>query len=292
MSAVLRRKRTLWAWIFLAPTLLALAVVAGFPLLQTFWYSLTDATLDNLASPGFLGLENYHFLFTEPAWWKAVWNTLVFTFWSVSLETLLGLAIALLLAATFPGRGLLRAAILVPWAIPTVVSSRIWEWLYQDQYGFFNAILERAGMAPIAFLGDPRWSMPVIVAVDVWKTTPFMALLLLAGLGTIPRELYEASRMDGASPLKRFFTITLPLLKPTLAVALIFRALDALRVFDLIYVMQGSSEETASMSIFARQQMIDFQEIGMGSSASFSIFVLISILIFVYLSLMKVDFSR
>ncbi len=283
-----------WAWIFLIPSLLVLILVAAFPLLQTFYYSFTDATLDGLDEIAFTGWENYLILIEDPLWWSSVMNTVVFTLCSVTIETILGLAAALILFVPFKGRGIFRATLLVPWAVPTVVSSKIWEWLFQDQYGIINDILTKLNFIkePIAFMGNPDLALPTIIAVDVWKTTPFMALLLLAGLGTIPKALYESAKIDGAGPIRSFFMITLPLLKPAILIALIFRSLDAMRVFDIIYIMQGSNDQTASMSIYARQQMIDFQEIGLGSSASFAIFCIISVLTAVYMFTMKADFNK
>ncbi len=289
-----RKMQIKWAWIFMSPTLVVLFMVAGFPLFQTIWFSFTDATLDSLDEYNFIALENYGLLFTDPLWWSSVWITIKFTIAAVILETTLGVLIALMLNREFPGRGAYRAAILVPWAIPTVVSSQIWAWLYHDQYGFLNEALKSLGLIEksIAFMGNPDLVLPTIIAVDVWKTTPFMVLLVLAGLTTISKDLYEAAEMDGAHPVQVFFQITLPLLKPTLLIALIFRSLDTLRVFDVIYIMQGSNESTASVSIYARQQMIDFQEIGLGSASSVAIFILISIFTIGYMLSMKVDFNK
>ncbi len=290
----LKAKQLRWAWIFLVPPLIIILLIAGFPLGQTIWYSFTDGTLDGIDELQFIGLENYLELLTDQLWWSSVGNTVLFTLTSVSIETILGLIIALIISNDFKGRGLVRAAILVPWVIPTVVSSKIWEWLLQDQYGFINDALMRLNLidTPIAFMGNPDWAFPTIIMVDVWKTSPFMALLILAGLTTIPKDVYAAAKIDGASKIQSFFHITLPLLKPTLLIALIFRSLDAFRVFDIIYIMQGSNEKTASMSIYARQQMIDFGEIGYGSSVSFLIFIIISIFVFIYMKFMRVDFNN
>jgi len=286
----LSRQRICAAWRFVAPMLLVLALVAGWPLLRTMWFSLTDANLAELSGAQFIGLENYRALFDDPDWWQAVRNTLIFAGVSVSLETVLGLIVALALNARFPGRGLLRAAILVPWAIPTVVSAKMWGWMYNDVFGIFNHLLLAAGLidAPLAWTASPGLALAAIIAVDVWKTTPFMALLLLAGLQMLPRECYESAAVDGVHPLKVFFRITLPLLRPALAVALIFRLLDALRVFDLIYVMTGNSRDTMSMSVYARQQLVDFQDVGYGSAAATLLFLLIALFTIVYLTVAKV----
>jgi trehalose/maltose transport system permease protein len=221
---------------------------------------------------------------------RAVWDTLVFTVASVAIETLLGMIIALTLATKFFGRGVMRAAMLVPWAIITVVSARIWEWMLQPtRAGFFNTLLNDLGITDgsFAFLRTAELQIPAMVMIDVWKTTPFMALLLLAGLATIPRELYEAAEVDGASPFRRFFSITLPLLAPTLAVALIFRTLDALRVFDLFQVVFG--EARYSMASFAYYQLIAVRNVGMSSAASVVIFVVIFAFALFYIRSLGVD---
>ena len=229
--------------------LVVLALVAGWPLLRTVWFSLTDANLADPSTARFVGLANFAYLLTDPAWWQAVRNTLLFTAVTITLETALGLGIALALHARFVGRGLLRAAVLIPWAIPTVVSAQMWAWMFNDVFGVINHLGLGLGLLarPVAWTAAPDTALAAVVIVDVWKTTPFMALLILAGLQMIPEEIYEATRIDGVHPLRVFFRVTLPLLKPALLVAVIFRALDALRIFDLIYVMTGNNSSTMSM---------------------------------------------
>jgi trehalose/maltose transport system permease protein len=262
------RRRT--AWLFLAPMLVVLAAVAGWPLLRTVWFAFTDAMLFDMRSYGFAGLLNFRYLATDPDWWQAVWNTLLFATVSVTLETVLGLIIALVLDAKIRGRGALRAGMLIPWAIPTVVSAQMWGWMLHDQFGVINAVLLALGIIaePWAWVADPQLALWSVVAVDVWKTTPFMALLLLAALQLVPGSVYEAARVDGLGPVGMFFRMTLPLIRPALVVAILFRALDALRVFDLMYVLTGNSPSTASMSVYARQQLMDFQDVGLGSAAA------------------------
>ncbi|HEY4162503.1 MAG TPA: sugar ABC transporter permease [Dongiaceae bacterium] len=276
----LSARRAVTAWIFLAPMLAVLALVAGWPLLRTILVSLTDAQLGDFTTANFIGLGNYATLVQDPGWWRAVGNTLLFTVVSVSLETVLSLVIALTLNAHIPGRGLLRAAVLIPWAIPTVVSAKMWGWMFHDLYGVVNALLLALGLIakPWAWLADPVLSMIAVIAVDVWKGTPFMALLSLAALQVLPQEIYEAARIDGVGPLKVFFRVTLPLIRPALLVAIIFRGLDALRVFDVIYVLTGNNAATASMSIYARQQLIEFQDAGYGSAAATFLFLIVALL--------------
>ena len=271
----LYRVRT--AWIFLMPALLVLLAVTGWPFVRTFYFSLTNAHLSDLSELQFDGFQNFLFLFEDPNWWEAVWNTLLFASVSVSLETLLGLGVALVLNMHFKGRNFVRAAVLIPWAIPTVVSARMWSWMYHDIYGILNSVGVKLGLlaSPVAWAAHPDLSLWSVVLVDVWKTTPFMALLLLAGLQTLPKDCYEAAKVDGINPLRVFYRVTLPLLMPAILVAMIFRTLDALRVFDVIYILTGTNYDTMSMSIYARQQLFDFQNIGTGSAASVLLFILI-----------------
>src|SRR5439155_8717848 len=207
-------QRTQTAWLFLTPMLAALLFIAAWPLLRTVAFSFTDANLSDLSTWKFVGITNYSYLFEDPLWWRAVGNTLLFTFISVSLETALGMVIALTLDTHLPGRGLLRAAVLIPWAIPTVVSAKMWGWMLHDLYGVVNFLLLSVGLIdrPWAWLADPSLSMAAIIMVDVWKATPFMALLILAALQALPLEIYEAARVDGIHPVKVFLYVTLPLI--------------------------------------------------------------------------------
>lgn len=243
----------------------------------------TPMPYDALASFDLFG-RRYVLGATSADFVRAMWDTTRFTVISVGLETLLGLVIALTLATRFRGRGIMRATMLVPWAIITVVSARIWEWMLQPtRAGFFNTFLSDLGLSDgnFAFLQTASLQIPSMVMIDVWKTTPFMALLLLAGLATIPKELYEAAEMDGANKLRQFFSVTLPMLLPTLAVALVFRTLDALRVFDLFQVVYG--EQRYSMASYAYYQLIAARNVGMSSAASVIIFIIIFVFAVLYI---------
>ncbi|MCW7537827.1 sugar ABC transporter permease [Aquabacterium sp. A7-Y] len=275
-----------------APMLLALLIVAGWPLGRTIWFSFTDAQLSQTGDWSFVGLENYlgeYGLLRDPDWWGAVGNTLVFALLSVSIETLLGLGVALLLNHPSRLRTLLRAAMLIPWAIPTVVSAKMWSWMLHDQFGVVNHYLLSLGLlsAPVAWTANPDLALFTVVLVDVWKTTPFMALLILAALQMVPADCYEAARVDGVPPWTVFRRVTLPLILPGVAVAMIFRLLDALRVFDLIYVMTSNSRSTKSMSVFVREQLIDFQQVGYGSAAATVVFFTIALLTLLYMALLR-----
>ena len=212
---------------------------------------------------------------------------------SVSIEAILGLMVALVLNANFHGRGLVRAAILIPWAIPTIVSAKMWAWMLNDQFGIVNDMLFNIGLISekIAWTANVDTAMWAVLMVDIWKTTPFMALLCLAGLQMIPRDVYEASKIDGVHPIKVFFKITLPLVKPALMVAIIFRMLDALRIFDLVYVLTPNSAATKTMSVISRENLIEFDKFAYGSAQSTLLFLMIALFVTLYIWLGKVDLS-
>lgn len=280
------------AWLLVLPAVLILLAIAGWPLARTLWFSLTDAQLSDLSQRQFIGLENYigeDGVLRDPVWWASVRNTLLFSGVSVSLETILGLGVALLLNTPSRVRTLLRCGMLVPWAIPTVVSAKMWSWMLHDQFGVINALLMSAGWIdqPLAFTADPALAMPTIILVDVWKTTPFMALLILAALQTVPGDCYEAAQVDGVPRWRVFHSITLPLIMPAVLVAMIFRSLDALRVFDLIYVMTSNSHLTKSMSVYVREQLMDFQHVGYGSAAATLLFLIIALTTICYMGLSR-----
>ena len=300
----LQQQRARAAFWFLAPMLAALFCVAAWPLGRSIWFSLTDTTLSDLYGGKWIGLDNYlnwrtlgsgktifRGTLVDPAWWNAVWNTVRFSIVSVLLETVLGMLVALVLNAEFKGRGIVRAAILVPWAIPTIVSAKMWAWMLNDQFGIINDIMLNMGLISqkIAWTASTDTAMYAVLAVDVWKTTPFMALLCLAGLQTIPRDIYEAAKIDGIHPVKVFFKLTLPLVRPALMVAVIFRMLDALRIFDLIYVLTPNSSSTKTMSIISRENMIDFDKFAYGSAQSTLLFAILAIVVSLYIWLGKLD---
>lgn len=293
MSAKLARREHRTAWLFLTPLVLVMLMVAVWPLGRTFFFSFTDAYLDDPTVYGMVGISNFFEVINDPAWWSAVRNTLTFAVISVAIETLLGLGIALLLNEAIPGRGLLRAAILVPWAIPVVVATKIWEWMLNDQFGVFNRILISLGLIDhgIAWTASSSLIMGVVIFIDVWMTTPFMVLLILAGLQTIPGEMMEAAEVDGIPAWKRFWSITLPLLKPAIGVAVLFRSLDAIRMFDLAYVLAASNQNVMTVSIYARDRLISFQELGVGSAASTWVFLLVALVAIILIGALRLDRS-
>lgn len=286
--------------------LLVLFFVAGYPLLRTIYFSFTNTTLTSLYTGEWVGFKNYldwrvlssgrviwYGTLSDAAWWNAVWNTVKFSFVSVAIETILGLMVALVLNAEFKGRGWVRAAILVPWAIPTIVSARMWGWMLNDQYGIINDILLNLGVIEqkIAWTASNDTAMISVLIVDIWKTTPFMALLCLAGLQMVPKDVYEAARIDGVHPVKVFFKVTLPLIRPAVMVAIIFRMLDAMRIFDLIYVLTPNSKATKTMSIIARENLIEFDKFAYGAAQSTLLFAIIAIFVSLYIWLGKLNLS-
>ena len=297
----LTRSRIRAAWLFIAPSLIVLALIAGWPLVRTIWFSFTDADLNNLNDYDFIGFENYLAnydgewlgLLTEPDWWHSVWNTVWFTLVSVSLETVLGIVVALILNAAFPGRGLMRAVILIPWAIPTIVSAKMWSWMLNDQFGIINDLFLNLGIIhqKVAWTASADTAMFAVLVVDIWKTTPFMALLILAGLQMVPGDIYEAAKIDGVHPVKVFFKVTLPLIRPALMVAVIFRMLDALRIFDLIYVLTPNNSQTKTMSVYARENLFDFDKFAYGSAAATFLFLILAVITVVYIVVGRVNFD-
>ncbi|MDP9810218.1 trehalose/maltose transport system permease protein [Rhizobium tibeticum] len=302
-SSDLHAERVRSAWMFLAPTLFILAVVAGWPLFRTVYFSFTNASLTSLGDAQFVGFKNYlswitlksgrtvySGLLADPAWWGAVWNTMKFAFLSVTIETVLGLVVALVLNAQFPGRGIVRAAILIPWAIPTIVSAKMWAWMLNDQFGILNDILLGLGLISqkIAWTANPDTAMIAVLIVDIWKTTPFMALLILAGLQMVPADIYEAAKIDGINPIRVFWRLTLPLVRPAIMVAVIFRMLDAMRIFDLIYVLTPNNAQTKTMSVMARENLFDFDKFAYGATASTVLFLIIATVTVLYMWLGRV----
>ena len=239
------------AYYMILPTLFIILVVAFYPILYSLVLSVTDSNINVFGS--FVGLENYVNMFQNVEFREGLVNTVVYTVISVFFEFIIGLAIALAINRAFRGRGLVRAAVLVPWAFPTVISAVMWRLMFQDQVGVINYVANAIGLISEPILSDRTLLLIAAILVDVWKTTPFMALLLLAGLQTIPGDVYEAARVDGASVMQRFFRITLPLLKSAILVAVLFRTLDAYRVYDLFWAM--SNRELESLSTFVYKSL-------------------------------------
>ena len=255
---------------FVLPAIILLSFVTFYPLAYVFYLSFHRRLLI-FGISRFIGFDNYAFLLGDGRFWNAFGNTVYFTAVSVSLELLIGLGLAVLLNRQFRFKGAVRAVVLIPWAIPTVVSARMWEWIYNTDFGVLNYLL---GMK-IKWLGSPFWALHAAIFMDVWKTTPFVTVLLMAGLQVIPRELYQAAKVDGAGNWAVFRKITLPLLKPVILIALIFRTLDAFRVFDAVYVLTGGgpANTTETLSIYAYKVLFQTLQFGYGSTLSVIVFL-------------------
>jgi multiple sugar transport system permease protein len=269
---------------FVLPAIIALSLVTVYPVLSVFYLSLHRRLLLFDISK-FIGLDNYRFLLSDDRFWTALGNTAYFTGLSVAFELLLGLGISLLLNRSFRFKGMLTALVLVPWAVPTVVSARMWEWIYNTDFGILNHLLG----TQVNWLGSPMLALHAAIAMDVWKTTPFVVILLLAGLKMIPRDLNRAARVDGAGPWPIFRRITLPLLLPVILVVMIFRTLDAFRVFDAVYVLTGGgpANTTETLSIYTYKVLFQTLQFGYGSTLAIVVFLCTGVLSLLYLRALR-----
>ena len=279
------------AWLMVSPSLVLIALVALYPIVYALWlslhqYSLLEAGLVRWAEPN-APFGNY----TEALWgadssafWEATRTTFTFTVFSVAFELVLGVAMALAMHSAFKGQGILRTVVLVPWAILTVVTAITWQTIFEPELGFTNSLLGAIGLPDdTVWLGSSPEALMVMIFADVWKTAPFMALLVLAGLQTIPGEIYEAAKVDGATAWQRFVRITLPLLKPAILVALIFRTLDALRIFDLPFVLTKGAHNTNTLSLISYEAFGQNRLYGEGSALAILTFVIVMFVSFLYI---------
>lgn len=258
-----QEKRT--GWLLISPALFIIALVFIYPILRAFSLSVFTQNLGTQLQPIFSGLNNYQRILADGRFWQTLWNTTVFTSISIILELILGLFIALILNQSFKGRGFVRTTALIPWALPTAVMGLAWAWIFNDQYGVVNDILQRLNIinSPMTWLGEPSRAMFALIIADVWKTTPFIAIILLAGLQSVSQDLYEAHAMDGANSIQSFYQITIPLITPQIIIALLFRFAQAFGIFDLVQVMTGGgpagATETVSVYIYATiRRYLDF----------------------------------
>ncbi len=287
----MQRRQARLGWLLLLPALAVVAFVAIYPLGKTIYQSFTNQEfLAGIEPTKWVGLQNYRDLWHDTIFRQSVWETVKFTLITVSFEFVLGMIIALVVNSNFKGRGAMRAAMLVPWAIPTVVAAQMWKWMFDDVFGVINDAGVRLHILhhSVAWISQPSTALAAVSAVDIWKTTPFVALLLLAGLQVIPRDLYEAADVDGASKWQQFWRITLPLLRPAILVTLIFRTLDALRVFDVFYVFYGNRPDTQTMAIYAQSTIVSDGHVGYGSAISVAIFLIIGLFVVIYVTFMRV----
>lgn len=263
-----------------APAVIVMLVVTAYPILYAFWLSLQRADLRTPNENKFVWFSNYVTVLQSPIWWQAFWVTTVITVVSVFFELILGMGLAIIMHRTIFGRGSVRTAALVPYAIVTVVAAFSWRFAWTAGIGYLAGAI-----GPAAPLTDKWWSIGIIIVAEVWKTVPFMALLLMAGLALVPEDLLKAAAMDGATALQRFRQITLPLIMPSLLVALLFRTFDAFRVFDNIFVLTSGANETASVSIIGYDNLIKGLNLGIGSTISVLIFLIIAIIAFAFLKI-------
>ncbi|MEH2135865.1 carbohydrate ABC transporter permease [Nostoc sp.] len=266
----LRSREQQTAWILLTPALLLLLFVFAYPILRAFWLSVFTRNLGTELQPVFSGLDNYVRMAGDGRFWQSLWATTVFTTASVVSELLLGLLIALVLNQAFFGRGIVRTIAILPWALPTALIGLAWSWIFNDQFGVLNDILRRLGLIKtgINWLGDPTLAMSAAIFADVWKTTPFISILLLTGLQSIPSDLYEAYSVDGANPWQSFRNITLPLLLPQILIAVLFRFAQAFGIFDLIAVMTGGGPGGATevVSLYIYSTVMRYLDFGYGAA--------------------------
>lgn len=287
MNISLLSRERIFAVSLLAPCFLFVTVFAFYPILYSVYLSLHKIILGlpSLGQP-FIGLENYRELLNDRIALHSLVNTLVFVFATTFFEILFGLVIALVINKHFRGRGTVRAAILVPWAIPTVVSSQMWRFIFNDKYGLLNYIISgQSTSAYTAWLAGPATAFAAIVIADVWKTSSFAGLLILAGLQIIPDELYEAAKIDGASAWQQFKRITLPLIKPAILIALLFRTMDAFRVFDLVFVMTqgGPADSTNVLQFYGYKKIFAEGLMGYGSTISVLVFLITLVISLFYI---------
>jgi trehalose/maltose transport system permease protein len=288
----LQRRQTRIGWLLLVPALAVVGFVAIYPLGKTVYQSFTNQEfLAGIEPTRWVGLQNYRDLWHDEIFRDSVVTTVKFTLITVGFEFVLGLIIALVVNSSFRGRGAMRAVMLVPWAIPTVVAAQMWKWMFDDVFGVVNDLGVKLNLIshPRAWISDPDTSLAAVCAVDIWKTTPFVALLLLAGLQVISRDVYEAAAVDGANKFQQFWRITLPLLRPAILVTLIFRTLDALRVFDVFYVFFANRPDTQTMAIYDQSTIVGDGHVGYGAAISVAIFLIISLFVVIYVTVMRVS---
>ncbi|MBE9042463.1 sugar ABC transporter permease [Oscillatoriales cyanobacterium LEGE 11467] len=261
----IRNREQKTGWLLVTPALIVLLLVYAYPILRAFWLSFFAQNLGTQLQPEFAGLANYGRMMGDSRFWQSLWNTTIFTFVALAFELTLGMGVALVLNRAFRGRGFVRTIAILPWALPTAIMALAWTWIFNDQYGILNDILLRLGLIQegINWLGNPTLAMIAVITADVWKTTSFVSILLLAGLQSISGDLYEAHAIEGATPWQSFRQITLPLLMPQILIAALFRFAQSFGVFDLVQVMTGGgpagSTEMVSLYIYATvRRYLDF----------------------------------
>ncbi|WP_293772720.1 sugar ABC transporter permease [uncultured Pantoea sp.] len=284
----LRQREQRQAWVLLAPMLLVMLLLTAWPLLRTIWLSFTDAALIGSGeAPVWVGLENYLYALGDPDFRASIWRTLYFTVVSVSFEGVIGVLVALLLNQKFVGRNVLRVLVILPWALPTIVNAMMWRLNFNPDYGSINALLTQLGILDgyRSWLGSPDAALNAVMFADIWKNYPLVTLLVLAALQSIPDDLFEAARLDGASAWRRFRAITFPAIVAPLGVALVLRTIDAFKIFDIIYVMTrgGPVDSTKTLSFFVYQESFSYLRAGSGAAYAILMTLMCALLITIYL---------
>lgn len=284
-----RRQNARLAFWLLAPAVAFALVVGAFPVVSQFVLSFAKFNLKFVQERGFVGFGNFAKLAGDAVFWRDLWHTAYFTVASVGLELVLGLATALLLNKIRFGRTAATSSVMMPWALPTVVAATMWSLILNDRIGLVNSLLSRAGLIhePVVWLG-PGLAMLSVILADVWKTTPFVTIILLAGLKSIPRHYYEAAALDGAGKWQSFTAVTLPLLRPFIAVALLFRVMDAFRIFDLIWILTGGASGTETVSIYIYKTLFRYADLGYGSAMTVALFGIVFVLSLALVRFMRV----
>ena len=280
--------RTL-AIMLLAPLTALVLLIVVYPVLRLFQASLYEHSLTSGLPPRFVGIENFLLMLDDPVFWSTLGNTLLITVVTVPGALVVGLALALMANLPFRRQWPVRLSLLIPWALPLAFAGLIFAWFFHSEYGVVNDVLRRLGMEPVIWFNSPRWDMAAICLTIIWKTSSFMALIILAGLQTIPKSLYEAADVDGAGKLRQFFEITLPLLRPSIVVALIFRTITALQTFDIPYTMTGGGPgtSTATLAMYIHQNTVSFLDLGYGSALAVVMFLLSMLVTAVYLRMIR-----
>ena len=284
----LRQREQRQAWVLLAPMLLVMLLLTAWPLLRTIWLSFTDAALIGSGeTPAWIGLENYLYALSDPDFRASIWRTLYFTLVSVTVEGIIGVLVALLLNQKFIGRNVLRVLVILPWALPTIVNAMMWRLNFNPDYGSINALLSQLGIIDgyRSWLGSPDSALNAVMFADIWKNYPLVTLLVLAALQSIPEDLFEAARLDGASAWRRFRAITFPAIVAPLGVALVLRTIDAFKIFDIIYVMTrgGPVDSTKTLSFFVYQESFSYLRAGSGAAYAILMTLMCALLITLYL---------
>ena len=284
----LRQREQRQAWVLLAPMLLVMLLLTAWPLLRTIWLSFTDAALIGSGeTPAWIGLENYLYALSDPDFRASIWRTLYFTLVSVTVEGIIGVLVALLLNQKFIGRNVLRVLVILPWALPTIVNAMMWRLNFNPDYGSINALLSQLGIIDgyLSWLGSPEAALNAVMFADIWKNYPLVTLLVLAALQSIPEDLFEAARLDGASAWRRFRAITFPAIVAPLGVALVLRTIDAFKIFDIIYVMTrgGPVDSTKTLSFFVYQESFSYLRAGSGAAYAILMTLMCALLITLYL---------